>query len=511
MVKCVIVDVEKITSLLQYRRQIKKLKETKMAFCEFSSEVVGKNSITIDNIFVTDFLPNASENCVKVYLYGLYLCSTSRDNSIENFAKAMNMSEEDLVSVFYYWQEQGLVQVLNIDPIQIRYLPVKNSLQKMKKYNVDKYTAFNISAQEIIGKKMLTPRELEEFYYLIENLNQEKEAVLKIIDFCVKQKGEGVSINYITTVAKNWAYDGVKTSADVDERILDQERISGDIVLLLKAMGIRRQATVDEYQSYLDWTKNMEIEKDLIIHIAKKSKSKSFSKLGEFVMKCYSSKLESVQEIDQYFDMRDNMYQIAKSVVKNLGLWYEDLSVIVDTYIANWLQLGFDEDMLIALSSYAFKSSIRTLEGLNNQVLNMFKLGVLTTQALDNHLAEIVKNDEVIANILSKLNLDRNVNSTDRSFYKTWLYDWNLSNEVIEYAVGETQGKYMPMQYLNKLLSEYHNKNVSTIDEAKKVKLEPSNQEKKVTQKSSAKEAKKRDYSKKQLDSLFTNIYEVEI
>ena len=124
-----------------------------MAFCEFSSEVVGKNSITIDNVFVTDFLPNASENCVKVYLYGLYLCSTSRDNSIENFAKAMNMSEEDLVSVFYYWQEQGLVQVLNIDPIQIRYLPVKNSLQKMKKYNVDKYTAFNISAQEIIGKK----------------------------------------------------------------------------------------------------------------------------------------------------------------------------------------------------------------------------------------------------------------------------------------------------------------------------------------------------------------------
>jgi len=97
-----------------------------MAFCEFSSEVVSKNSITIDNLFITEFLPNASDNCIKVYLYGLYLCNSSKDNSIEVFEKSLNMSQEDIISIFYYWQDQGLVQVLNINPIQIRYLPVKN-------------------------------------------------------------------------------------------------------------------------------------------------------------------------------------------------------------------------------------------------------------------------------------------------------------------------------------------------------------------------------------------------
>ena len=40
-----------------------------MAFCEFSSEVVSKNFITLDNAFISDFMPGASENCVKVYLY----------------------------------------------------------------------------------------------------------------------------------------------------------------------------------------------------------------------------------------------------------------------------------------------------------------------------------------------------------------------------------------------------------------------------------------------------------
>ena len=476
-----------------------------MAFCEFSSEVVSKNNITIDNLFITEFLPNAEDNCLKVYLYGLYLCHSSKDNSLEGFEKTLGISREDVISIFYYWQEQGLVQVLDIDPIQVRYLPVKNGIQKLKKYNVDKYTAFNISAQEIIGKKMLTPRELEEFYYLVENLHQEKEAVLKIIDFCVKQKGEGVSVNYITTVAKNWAYDGVKTSSDVDDRILQQEIISGDIVLLLKAMGIKRQANMDEYQLYLDWTKSMEIEKDLLVHIAKKSKSKTFNKLNEYVLKCYNLKIESIKEVDEYFDMREKTYQIAKNIVKNLGLWYEDLTQVVDTYVTNWLQLGFDEDALIKLSNYAFKSSIRTLEAFNNHVLNMFKLGILTAASLDNYMQEIVKNDEIIGNIINKLGLARMVNSTDRTFYKTWLFDWRLNEEVINFAVEQSVGKYMPMQYLNKLLSEYHAHGIQSLEDAKKFRVSTSSNT------ISNKEAKKRNYTKKELDSLFDDIYEIEI
>ena len=77
----------------------------------------------------------------------------------------------------------------------------------MKKYNVDKYTAFNISAQELCGSKMLTPREFEEFYYIIENLKMDKEALLKVIEYCVNLKGKNVSLNYIIAVAKNWAHD----------------------------------------------------------------------------------------------------------------------------------------------------------------------------------------------------------------------------------------------------------------------------------------------------------------
>lgn len=477
-----------------------------MSFCEFSTEVISKNCVTIDNVFVTDFLPNANGEYVKVYLYGLYLCSTSKDNSIEMFEKNLHIKKEDVVSIFYYWQELGLVQVIDASELLIRYLPTKNALQKLKKYNVDKYTSFNISAQELMGTKMLTPREFEEFYYLIENLGQEKEAVLKIIDFCVKQKGKNVSVNYVTTVAKNWAYDGVKTSQDVDDRILDQERITGDINLLLKAMGIRRQATFDEFDYYLEWTKSYEIANELLIAIAKKSKAKYFKTLNDLVVKCYSLKLNSVKEINDYFEKRDDMFAIAKRVVKNLGLYYGDLSVIVDTYIVEWLQLGFDSDAIIKLSNYAFKSSIKSMESLNIQMQNMYKLGILSSDAIDNYLQDIVKNDEFIARILDRLGIVRNVNSQDRMFYKTWIYDWDMSQELIDFAVENASGKYMPMQYVNNLLSKYHNANVKGIEDAKNIALMPIS-----NPSTSNKKANKREYSNEELNSLFDSITEIEI
>ena len=59
---------------------------------------------------------------------------------------------------------------------------------------------------------------------------------------------------------------------------------------------------------------------------------------------------------------------------------------------------------------------------------------------------------------------------------------------------------------MNKLLSECHLNNLTTIDAVKKFKFANVS-----NFKTSVKDAKKREYSKKELDSLFDNIEEVEI
>jgi hypothetical protein len=263
----------------------------------------------------------------------------------------------------------------------------------------------------------------------------EKDAVLKIVDYCVKLKGENVAVSYVVAVAKNWAYAGVRTCEDVEKRLQEQERVSGDVVLLLKALGIKRVATTEEYQMYLNWANDLEIPLDIMIHIAKKTKAKNFTRLGEMIAKCYANRLLSIEEIDTYLKSRDDMFTLAKTVVKNLGLWYDNLENVVDTYIVPWLAMGFENSAIEKLSNMAFRSNIRNLDGLNNNVNNMFKLGLLTIGSIDNYMADIVKNDNVIANILLELGINRGVISMDRTMYKTWLFDWNVSQEILNYAV----------------------------------------------------------------------------
>lgn len=137
----------------------------------------------------------------------------------------------------------------------------------------------------------------------------------------------------------------------------------------------------------------------------------------------------------------------------------------------------------------------------------MFKLGVLTSEAIDNYMQDIVRNDNEIANILQSLGIVRNVNSIDRLFYKTWMYDWKISVELIEYAVTKCVGKYMPMQYLNNLLATYHNQNITSVEDAKKIDVKVTENKNTTT----GKEAKKREYSKEELGSLFDSITEIEI
>ena len=264
-----------------------------MSFCKFANEFVSDKLVTIDNSFITDFMPNAPEGCLKVYLYGLSRCAGGEDNSIDDFVRTLNLSEEDVVSSFLYWQELGLVHVLNTTPIEVRYLPTKNASYLNKKFNKDKYKSFNVTAQEILSGRMITPNEYNEYYNLIESMNIEQDALIMMIQYCARLKGNNVNYSYIIAVAKNFAYQGIKTVELVEERLLEQEKNSSDIKLVLNALKIKRSANEVEYEKFLTWTKDYDFAVEVLVHIAKSITQGGFGMLEYKVNKCYELKLNS--------------------------------------------------------------------------------------------------------------------------------------------------------------------------------------------------------------------------
>ncbi len=479
-----------------------------MAFCKYSSQSVINSCTDIDNLFINEHMPYANGECVKVYLYGLYKCSNadSYDNTLESFAKVLKLSENDIVDAFYYWQEQGLVQVLSTNPIEVRYLPVQNMINNIRKFNKNKYSNFNIQIQELIEGRMITPNEYAEYYTLIESFHIEPEALIMVIKYCTDLKGKNVGHSYITTVAKNWAYEGITTSKLVEEKLDQHERSLGDLKEILTKLGIRRMASFDEKQMYLKWTKELEFSKDVILLAAKLLKKKGgMQKLNSRLLKYYELKLFSEKEITDYEDNKDYLFTTAKNITKSLGLYYENLEVIIETYINEWIKKGYDEATLKIISSYCFKKGIRNLEGMNTIVSKFYKLGLITMDSINQYMGQIVSADKEIKEVLDVLGLVRNVNSWDRDFYRTWSYSWKLGKDVILYGAGLAKGKTSPLPYLNKILSTWNEKQVKTVEEAKKLNNNSNTTANKTP------DMQTHSYSKEDLTALFDNLDEVEI
>ena len=55
----------------------------------------------VDNTFLNEFLPQASGNDVKVYLYGLGLCLNPNieDNTLDVVSKVLGLTEDEVIKI----------------------------------------------------------------------------------------------------------------------------------------------------------------------------------------------------------------------------------------------------------------------------------------------------------------------------------------------------------------------------------------------------------------------------
>ena len=83
----------------------------------------------------------------------------------------------------------------------------------------------------------------------------------------------------------------------------------------------------------------------------------------------------------------------------------------------------------------------------------------------------------------------------------------------MDYAIEKAQGKFQPMQYLNKILATYYQRGVKTLEDAKNIDNEfvgINNQNVKAPQKSNN-TIITHSYTEEELNSFFTNLDELDI
>ena len=130
--------------------------------------------------------------------------------------------------------------------------------------------------------------------------------------------------------------------------------------------------------------------------------------------------------------------------------------------------------------------------------------------SLDNYFALLADIDEKIRVVLTKCGLDRRTTANDRLLYKTWTETWNMPLELINYAAELAAGTASPIAYVNRVLSDWKQRGVTTIEQAKLNKTS----EKSVAATSASfvggTPIERRHYTDEQLNALFSALDEEE-
>ena len=170
-----------------------------MSFAAFSKDFSSNMFTSVENQFITKYLPQADGDAVRVYLYGLYLCQVSGDFDAQTCAKLLHLSEQKLLEIYAFWEECDLVRILSRSPLYVEYLPVNAAVGRPKSIRPEKYAAFNREFLQILqrAQKDFKPYEMQRILEFLENNPMEQQAFLLVHNTAPKKTAKRLSCAHI--------------------------------------------------------------------------------------------------------------------------------------------------------------------------------------------------------------------------------------------------------------------------------------------------------------------------
>ncbi len=436
-----------------------------MAFCSFSKE--NDTSYTVvENKFITKYLPEADGPSVKVYLYGLYLCTLSDGNfSVASMAEVLKMTETQIREAFSLWEAYDLVEILCREPFTVQYLPVKAAVGKPKKANYERYTDFNKELQRKMQKvgKFISAADYVKYMHFLEENPMQPQAFLLIAEYCINKQGEAVTPSYLFNKAKKLMKNGFVTYEQVEKALSNYNVHESDIVALFNAMSIY-QRTPDEtdYALYTKWTESLGFTQAALLAAARKIKRGSLQFLDFTLTDLHKKEKFSPKEITQYLTERELLSSLTFQIGSKLGIKLQNPAPYIDEYTEKWYNYGFEEESLLELARYCLKTERGNFESLHDLVKQLFHSGVVTADGVKNYLKEKNAELKLFAKIQGICGAIRK-SDANLSMLATWK-GWNFGEEMILEAAKRSAISANPIPYMNKILSDWKQSGIYAIE-----------------------------------------------
>lgn len=305
------------------------------------------DSTVVPNVFIDNYMKDANDAQLKVYLYLLRKMNARQATSVSDIADTFNHTEKDVVRALKYWEQNQLID-LDFDSsgrelvgIHIRdldavptpgtaadipavplFVPAPAAAAEPESEPASPYAKPSYSASQLrefksrqdtmqllgiaeayIGKP-LTPAEIKSILYFSDRLHFSDDLIDYLIQYCVDNGHK--SFHYIEKVALEWAGAGIATPEQAREV---SARYNKTVYTVMKELGKSGAPTNTEVEYITRWVNDYGFSTDIILEACRRTVLSTDKRRFEYAESILSSwKTQNVHQKSDIIQL-DNIYR----------------------------------------------------------------------------------------------------------------------------------------------------------------------------------------------------------
>lgn len=425
----------------------------------------------LENLFIENYMAEATGDFVKVYIYGLMFCYRAEEQPMEysDIARDLHMNEETVRAAFAYWEKNQLVNVLSARPLALEYVNLKHKFisgtktQELKNDRV--FQELTKQVQGIFsGERVISTTEYKRVFDWFEVLHFEQASIAPMVAWCVSRKGKRVSFNYIDTVMMDLAQKGVTTAADVDQWIMTQEAINSGAARVLARWSLRRAPTVDEMLLFRKWTEEWGFTEDAVIAACREitaTDKPNFKYLDAIIESFHTEGLQTAQDILRGIEERKRRKDLCADITRALGLRasVSNATELLRLY-EHFTNLGFTESAMLMAATMLSIEGRHTLADLAARLNKWYEDGTITDEALAVRSQRDSESGRAVKRWLDLWGQSRSPSANEMAAYTRFHNEWGHSDDLIDFAAERSALADRPLAMMGKLLEGWRDRGI---------------------------------------------------
>ena len=215
----------------------------------------------VPDIFLSDIMPRLPSDCVKVYLYCIFLCKYKKEVRSEDIAAKLDLPTDTVKAAFVILEQEqlivythDLISINDVKEMEINKLYKRRTTSEPEQ--VFTKSAANIKRNQCIDSinKMFFQGIMSPSWYTaidnwFETYRFEDDVMFSIFKYCYDNNA--LNIKYIEKVGATWCQNGITNHWQLENYMENREKLRTTGQSIARALRLNRKLTSYE-EKYLD-------------------------------------------------------------------------------------------------------------------------------------------------------------------------------------------------------------------------------------------------------------------